>query len=94
MWESFLVTAILPPRSESHGGCTAGAVSDSSPMDDAKEGVHGLGGVLMVLAGRAGAQSMGLGLQLRIMGLLGWERLMECVGEAVGDGEEDRDRDG
>lgn len=88
------MTAILPPRSDSHGGCTAGAVSDSSPMEDAKEGAHGLAGVLIVLAGRAGALSMGLGLQLRIMGLLGWERLMECVGETVGDGEEDRDGDG
>lgn len=94
MWESFLVTDILPPRSESQGGCIAGEQPDSSPRDDADEMAHGLGGGLKVLAGRAGALRTGLGLLLRTKGLLGWERLRECVGEAVGDGEEGRERDG
>lgn len=94
MWDSFLVTAILPPRSESQGGCTAGGEPGSSPKDDADEVAHGLGGGLKVLAGRAGALRMGLGLLLWINGLLGWERFRECVGEAVGEGEEGRERDG
>lgn len=70
VWEAFLVTAILPPRSESHGGgCAGGGVPGSSPIDEADEVVHGLAGVLGDLAGRAGAPM--LGLLLRIMGLLG-----------------------
>jgi len=90
--ETFLVTAILPPRSESQGGCTAGGVPDSSPKDDADEVALGLAGVLGVLGGRAGALRMGLGL--RIMGLLGWERLNEWEGEAEGDGVEGMERGG
>lgn len=88
-WETFLATATLLPRSESHGGGTVGEVADSSPIDEVDEVVQELVGVPGVLAGRAGA----LGL-LRIIGLLGWERVRECVGEGVGDGEEGREREG
>ncbi len=67
---------------------------DSSPMDDADEVAQGLAGLLRVLAGRAGALGLGLLLLLRIMGLLGCERLREWVGEGVGDGEEGWERGG
>lgn len=90
LWEAFLETATLPPRSESHGGCIAGGVPDSSPMDEVDEVAQGLVGVLGVLAGKAGA----LLLLLRIIGLLGCERWREWVGEGVGDGEEGRERGG
>lgn len=59
-------------------------------MDEADEVAHGLAGVLGVLGGRAGAVRPGL----RTIGLLGWERLKEWVGEGVGDGEEGRERGG
>lgn len=49
----------------------AGGVPDSSPMEEAEEVAHGLAGVLGVLGGRAGALRLGLGLLLRMMGLLG-----------------------
>lgn len=68
VWEAFLEIATLPPKSESHGGCIAGGVPDSSPIDEVDEVAQGLAGVLGVLAGRAGA--LGLGL-LRMIGLLG-----------------------
>lgn len=70
-WETFLATATLPPRSENHGGCTAGGVSDSSPMEEADDVAQGLAGVLGVFAGRAGGLGLGLLLLLRITGLLG-----------------------
>lgn len=63
-------------------------------MDEADEVAQGLAGVLGVLAGRAGALGLGLGLLLRMMGLLGWERVREWAGEGVGDGEEGRERGG
>lgn len=91
-WEAFLVIAILPPRSETHGGCTAGGEPGSSGMDAEDGAARGLAGVLGVLAGRGGAVRMGLGL--RMMGLLGCERLRKWVGEAVGDGVEGRERGG
>lgn len=87
-WDNFLATATFPPRSASHGGCTAGGVPASSPTDEADEEAHGLAGVLTVLAGRGGGP--GLLLVLRITGLPGWDLFREWVGE----GEEGRERGG
>lgn len=76
-WDAFLVTATLPPRSESHGGAT------DAPASSAEE-LRGLLGVLGILAGRGGAGPVAH----RVTGLLGWERVSECVGERVGEGDE------
>lgn len=84
-WDTFLATATLPPRSDNHGGCTDEGVPASSPTEEADEELHGLAGVLGVLAGRGGGP--GLLLVLRITGLLGCDLFIEWVG----DGEEGRE---